>query len=141
VWQQVNRDAVQPYAQHAISYQAALPRAMHPVRQFMFRQVRESDLELFVGLSRLPAPKTPEDVPTYVLAPAFIISELKTAFIMGFMIFLPFIIVDMVVASILMSMGMMMMPPVLISLPCKLLLFIMIDGWHLITSGLLTSFR
>ncbi len=140
VWKQIDHDAIQPYASHAVTYQVALTRGMQPLRQFMFRQVRQSDLALFVDMSGLPAPRTPDDVPTYVLAPAFIISELKTAFIMGFTIFIPFIVVDMVVASILMSMGMMMMPPVLISLPCKLLLFIMMDGWHLITKGLLSSF-
>ncbi len=141
VWKQIDQNAMQPYVAKEITYQTALTRAMTPVRGFMFRQVRQSDLELFVDLSRLPAPRTPDDVPTYVLAPAFIISELKTAFIMGFIIYIPFIIIDMVVASILMSMGMMMMPPMLISLPCKLLLFVMMDGWHLITRGLLTSFH
>jgi len=140
VWKQVDEDALQPYTQQAIGYDEALRRAGVPVRQFILKQVRESDLKLFVEMSRLPLPETPDDIPFYVLTPAFIISEMKTAFIMGFMIFIPFIIVDMVVASTLMSMGMMMMPPMLISLPCKLLLFVMIDGWHLITRGLLSSF-
>ena len=141
VWTQVNEQALKPYSSNVITYQVAMERAAEPVRAFMFRQVRQSDLELFVGMSRLPRPQGPAEIPTYVLAPAFIISELKTAFIMGFIIFIPFVIVDMVVASTLMSMGMMMMPPMLVSLPCKLLLFVMVDGWHLVTQGLLSSFH
>jgi len=141
VWTQINERALQPYAKHQITYEAAMAQATDPVRHFMFRQVRESDLELFVSMARVPRPQRPDDIPTWVLAPAFIISELKTSFIMGFMIFIPFVIVDMVVASTLMSMGMMMMPPMLVSLPCKLLLFVMVDGWHLIAQGLLNSFH
>jgi flagellar biosynthetic protein FliP len=139
VWSRINEDALQPYTNQSITYEVALARATGPVRDFMFSQVRQSDLELFVGMAGAQ-PQDKDDIPTYVLAPAFILSELKTSFIMGFIIFVPFVIVDMVVASTLMSMGMMMMPPMLISLPCKLLLFIMVDGWHLITQGLLTSF-
>lgn len=141
VWQQIDKTALQPYQAHQISYQAAINRASEPVRGFMFRQVRPADLSLFVGMAKMPQPAGPADIPTYVLAPAFIISELKTAFIMGFIIFIPFMIVDMVVASSLMSMGMMMMPPMLVSLPCKLLLFVLVDGWHLITQGLVNSFH
>ncbi len=140
VWEQIDRTALKPYQSRSISYEVAMQRAGMPIREFILKQVRQSDLQLFVDMSRLPPPARPEDVPLYVLAPAFVISEMKTAFIMGFMIFIPFIIVDMVVASTLMSMGMMMMPPMLVSLPCKLLLFVMIDGWHLITKGLLASF-
>jgi flagellar biosynthetic protein FliP len=111
------------------------------VRAFMLRQTREPDLALFVSLSQLPRPHTAADVPTYVLIPAFIIGELKTAFTMGFIVFIPFLIIDMVVAVTLMSMGMMMVPPVLISLPFKILLFVMVNGWHLIAQALVTSFH
>jgi flagellar biosynthetic protein FliP len=111
------------------------------MRDFMFRQTRQKDLALFVYLSKTPRPKGPEDVPTLVLIPAFVLSELKTAFEMGFIIYIPFLIIDMVVASTLMSMGMLMLPPVTISLPFKVLLFILIDGWHLIVRQLMTSFN
>lgn len=140
VWKQVDSQALQPYLAHKITYDVALERAMLPVRAFMFEQTRESDLALFVNLAKIPRPNTRADVPTYVLIPAFVIGELKTAFTMGFLIFIPFIIIDMVVATVLMSMGMMMMPPMLVSLPCKLMLFVLIDGWHLIAKSLVTSF-
>lgn len=141
VWQKVNSDALQPYMQHRIDYQSAVQHATLPIREFMFRQTRESDLEAFVSMSKVKRPRTRADVPTYVLVPAFIIGELKTAFTMGFFIFIPFVIIDLVVATVLMSMGMMMMPPVLISLPCKIMLFVLIDGWALIAQGLVTSFH
>lgn len=141
VWQDVNTRALQPYLEHKIDYQTAVQRASQPVRDFLFRQTRESDLGLFVGMAKIPRPRTRADVPTYVLVPAFIISELKTAFTMGFFIFIPFVIIDLVVATVLMSMGMMMMPPVMISLPCKIMLFVLINGWSLIASGLVTSFH
>jgi flagellar biosynthetic protein FliP len=141
VWQEVNTQALQPYLAHQISYETALERATLPVRAFMFKQTREADLELFVSMARMPRPNTRADIPTYVLVPAFIISELKTAFTMGFLIFIPFVVIDLVVATVLMSMGMMMMPPVLISLPCKIMLFVLINGWSLIAHSLVTSFH
>jgi flagellar biosynthetic protein FliP len=107
----------------------------------MFRQTRESDLKLFVKMSHLPRPRNGDEIPTYVLVPAFIISELKTAFTMGCMIFIPFLVIDLVVATTLMSAGMMMMPPVMISLPCKVMLFVLVDGWHLIVQSLVASFN
>jgi flagellar biosynthetic protein FliP len=111
-----------------------------PVRKFLFSQTRENDLALFVKMAKLERPKNRDDVPTYVVVPAFIISELKTAFTMGFMIFIPFLVIDLVVATVLMSMGMMMMPPMLIALPCKIMLFVLVDGWHLIVKSLISSF-
>ena len=141
VWKDVNTQALQPYLSHQLNYQVAAERAVKPVRGFMLRQTREADLSLFVSLSHLPRPHTEADVPTYVLIPAFIIGELKTAFTMGFIVFIPFLIIDMVVAVTLMSMGMMMVPPVLISLPFKILLFVMVNGWHLVAQALVTSFH
>jgi flagellar biosynthesis protein FliP len=141
VLQQVNDTAVQPFVNGQITQTEAFDTGMKPVREFMFKQVREKDLALFVHLAKIEQPQTPDDVPTYTLIPAFITSELKTAFQMGFFIFIPFLIIDMVVASTLISMGMIMVPPVLISLPFKLLLFIMVDGWYLIVRSLVTSFN
>ena len=140
VWQQVNNNALQPYLNEEISEAEAFEAAMHPVRQFMFKQTREKDLAMFVKTARLDKPTAPEDVPTSVLIPAFVVSELKTAFIIGFIIYVPFLIIDMVVASVLLSMGMMMLPPIMISLPFKLMLFVLVDGWHLIVGSLVRSF-
>lgn len=140
-WSQVNRDALQPYMQAKITQEQAFTKAMTPIRDFMFKQTREQDLALFVKLSNLPRPKTYDDVPTYVLIPSFIISELKTAFQIGFVLFIPFIVIDMIVASSLMSMGMLMLPPMMISLPLKILLFVMVDGWNLLVRSLVMSFR
>ncbi len=119
----------------------ALDRAQGPLREFMFRQTRESDLALFAGLAKLDRPKTRKDIPTHVLIPAFTLSELKTAFQIGFLIFLPFLVIDIVVSSTLMSMGMVMLPPVFISLPFKILLFVLVDGWNLVTRSLVESFH
>ncbi|MCD6290980.1 MAG: flagellar type III secretion system pore protein FliP [Anaerolineae bacterium] len=141
VWEQVNRDALQPFIAGEMSQEEAIHRGLQPLRTFMFRQVREGDLALFVQLAKLPRPRTVDDVPTYVLIPAFVISELKTAFQMAFVIYVPFLVVDMVVSSALMSMGMMMLPPTVISLPFKLLLFVMVDGWHLVARSLVMSFH
>lgn len=141
VLQQVNQSAVQPFVNGQITQEEAFDTGMKPVREFMFKQVREKDLALFVHVAKIDQPQTRDDVPTYVVIPAFIISELKTAFQMGFFIFIPFLIIDMVVASTLISMGMIMLPPVLISLPFKLLLFIMVDGWYLVIRSLVTSFN
>lgn len=139
--EQVNTNAMQPYLAGAIDQETALTAAMKPMREFMFKQTRENDLALFVNLSEAPRPNSPEDVATTALIPAFVISELKTAFQIGFLIYIPFIVIDMVVASTLMSMGMMMVPPVMVSLPFKILLFILVDGWHLVIRSLITSFN
>lgn len=139
-WNQINTEALQPYIQNQITQAEALDQAEDPLREFMFKQTREKDLELFVGLARMERPQTYGDIPTYVLIPAFVISELKTAFQMGFAIFIPFMVIDMLVASILMSMGMMMLPPMMVSLPFKILLFVLVDGWHLVVQSLVTSF-
>ncbi len=141
VFSRVNDQALQPYLKGEIKQDVALKKALDPMRDFMFRQTRQKDLALFVYLSKSPRPATPEDVPTLVLIPSFVLSELKTAFQMGFLIYIPFLIIDMVVASTLMSMGMLMLPPVTISLPFKILLFVLIDGWHLIVRSLMTSFH
>jgi flagellar biosynthesis protein FliP len=141
VWDNVNANALQPYMEKSIDYRAAMERASHPIRSFMLKQTREKDLALFVFLSRKDRPATPEDIPNNILVPAFMISELKTAFIMGFMVFVPFLIVDIVVSVVLMSMGMMMVPPTIFSLPFKILLFVMVDGWHLISRSLALSFH
>ncbi|MEE9613100.1 MAG: flagellar type III secretion system pore protein FliP [Desulfatiglandales bacterium] len=140
VWQKINSNALQPYLNEEISQEVALKAAIHPVRQFMFKQTREKDLALFVRMARLKKPKNPADTPTSVLIPAFVISELKTAFIIGFVLYVPFLIIDMVVASVLLSMGMMMLPPIMISLPFKLMLFVLVDGWHLMVGSLVKSF-
>jgi len=140
VWQDVNEQALQPYMAGQIAQEQALQKAMEPMREFMFKQTREKDLALFVHLAKIERPRSTQDIPSYVLIPSFIISELKTAFEIGFIIYIPFIVIDMVVASTLMSMGMMMLPPVMISLPFKVLLFIMVDGWHLIVRSLVMSF-
>lgn len=140
-WSQANDNGLQPYLAGQISQEEALTNVLEPMREFMFRQTRESDLALFVNLSDAPRPESQEDVSTFVLIPAFIISELKTAFQIGFMIYVPFIVIDMIVATTLMSMGMMMLPPVMISLPFKILLFVMIDGWHLLIRSIIVSFR
>ncbi|MHB8854980.1 MAG: flagellar type III secretion system pore protein FliP, partial [Ignavibacteriaceae bacterium] len=113
---------------------------IEPIRDFMFRNVRNEDLELFIGLANLKRPNDRKDLPTYVVIPAFVLSELRAGFIIGFFLFIPFIMVDMIIASILMSMGMMMLPPTLISLPFKILLFILVDGWHLVIGSVVRSF-
>jgi flagellar biosynthetic protein FliP len=137
---QVRTVAVEPYMHKQIDEKKALERGLEPVRKFMFEQTRESDLALFIRLSGGERPKTRADVPTVVLIPAFILSELQTAFQIGFLLFLPFLIIDMVVSSTLMSMGMMMLPPALVSLPFKILLFVLVDGWSLVVQGLVNSF-
>jgi flagellar biosynthetic protein FliP len=136
----VNANAVQPYLKGSISQQIALERGAAPLRKFMFRQTREKDLQLFYSISKEPRPTEQKDVPTFILIPAFVISELKTAFEIGFALYVPFIVIDMVTASILLSMGMMMIPPILISLPFKILIFILVDGWNLTVAALFQSF-
>ena len=140
VWQQINSQALKPYKAGTITQEAAIKLAVAPVRKFMFSQTREKDIALFLSLSKMPRPANANDVPTLTLIPAFMISELRTAFQIGFLIYIPFLIVDMVVASVLMSMGMMMLPPVMISLPFKILLFILVDGWGLMIGSLVKSF-
>jgi flagellar biosynthesis protein FliP len=137
----VKKEAIDPLAAKKISQKVALERGQEPLREFMFKQTRTKDLALFVKLAHLERPKTRADVPTYALIPAFVISELKTAFQIGFLIFLPFLVIDLVVSSTLMSMGMIMLPPVFISLPFKILLFVLVDGWNLITQSLVQSFH
>jgi flagellar biosynthesis protein FliP len=137
----INNIAVKPYMAHTINERQALIRGAQPLRTFMFKQTRTTDLALFINLSHSKRPRTRADVPTHVLVPAFIISELKTSFQIGFLIYLPFLIIDMVVASTLTSMGMMMLPPALISLPFKILLFVLVDGWHLVVQSLVGSFN
>jgi flagellar biosynthetic protein FliP len=138
--QEINDNALQPYLEKKISQETALKEAMIPMRKFMFKQTREKDLALFVKLSKAEKPRTPEDISMSTLIPAFVISELKTSFIIGFVLFVPFLIIDMVVASVLLSMGMMMLPPILISLPFKLMLFVLVDGWNLIVGSMVKSF-
>ncbi|KUG03604.1 flagellar biosynthesis protein flip [hydrocarbon metagenome] len=139
--QQVNSQAIQPYLSGAIDQEIAMDKGMAPLRDFMFQQTREKDLALFVRMADMDRPNNFADIPNYVLIPSFIISELKTAFQIGFVIFVPFIVIDMVVASALMSMGMMMLPPMMISLPFKILLFVLVDGWGLVIQSLIMSFR
>ncbi len=136
----INNKALQPYLAGAVTQEEALDQSLIPLRKFMFGQTRPSDLELFINLSRMEAPKTRADVSTMVLVPAFIVSELKTSFLIGFIIFLPFLIIDMVVASVLMAMGMMMLPPVVVSLPFKIMLFVLVDGWTLLIGSIVKSF-
>jgi flagellar biosynthesis protein FliP len=137
----INQNALQPYLGNKISQSVAIDRAAKPLRGFMFRQTREKDIALFYSLSKEPRPAAQDDVPTYLLVPAFVISELKTAFQIGFAIYIPFIVIDMVVASVLLSMGMMMIPPVIISLPFKILIFLLVDGWNLTVAALFASYK
>lgn len=141
VGQAVYKSAVQPLMAEQISYEEAWTKGSEPIRGFMLRQVRDKDLELFITLSHVPKPERVEDVPTHAIIPAFILSELRIAFQIGFLIYIPFLIVDMVVASILMSMGMMLLPPVVISLPFKLILFVLADGWYLVVGSMVRSFQ
>jgi len=140
VWQEINTKAVIPYNQKKISQVKAFDIGMEPLRKFMFKQTRENDLTLFIQFSRIPRPTSFAQVPTYVLIPSFMISELKTSFQIGFLIFVPFVVIDLVVANILLSLGMFMLSPVMVSLPFKILLFVLADGWNLITRGLMMSF-
>jgi flagellar biosynthetic protein FliP len=140
-WNQINQDALQPYLAGKLQQEEALEKAVQPIRTFMFKQTREKDLALFVNLAKMPRPKTYRDISTLTLLPAFAISELKTAFQIGFLLFIPFVVIDMIVASSLMAMGMMMLPPMMISLPFKLLLFVLADGWYLVVQSLILSFK
>ena len=140
VWKSINQNALQPYLGDKIGQQQALQNAAEPLRKFMFKQTREKDLALFVDIAKMERPKNADDIPLSVLIPSFIISEVKTAFQIGLLLYVPFLIIDMVVASVLLSMGMMMLPPIMISLPFKLMLFVLSDGWNLLVGSLVRSF-
>lgn len=140
VFMKMYNDAFVPFSQEKMSMEDAYNKGMTPLREFMVNQTREKDLALFVEMARMPRPQTVDEVPTHVVIPAFIISEMRTAFTIGFLIYIPFLVLDMVIASVLMSMGMMMLPPVMISLPFKLMLFVLVDGWYLIAGSLMKSF-
>jgi flagellar biosynthetic protein FliP len=140
VYTKIDQTAIQPYLKQEITQEEAFTKAADPLREFMFKQTREKDIELFLELNKQARPQTLAEIPTAVIFPAFVISELRTAFTMGFVIYIPFLVIDMVVSSVLLSMGMMMLPPSLISLPFKLLLFVMVDGWYLLIRSLSLSF-
>lgn len=140
VWQKINTNAIQPYMSNEVNQEQAWQAAINPLRDFMLKQTREKDLALFLDITKKGKPKNIDEVSTMTVIPAFIISEMKTAFQIGFMIFVPFLILDMVVASVLLSMGMMMLPPIMIALPFKLMLFVLVDGWDLIVTSLIKSF-
>ena len=140
VGKQINDDALQPYLSERIDYREALDKAQAPLRSFMFKHTREKDLSIFYSISNMEAPKNKEEVPTMLLAAAYVISELKTAFTIGFLIYIPFLVLDMVISSVLLAMGMMMLPPMMVSMPFKLLLFVMVDGWNLLVGSLVNSF-
>jgi flagellar biosynthetic protein FliP len=141
VWQRINQEAIVPYERHEISGEQLVSRGVAPLKEFMLKHTNKSDLALFVSMAQKEKPQNAESVSISTVIPAFVISELKTAFQIGFMLYIPFIILDMVVASILLSMGMMMLPPVMISLPFKLMLFILVDGWNLLIGSLVKSFQ
>ena len=141
VWEQVRTEALNPFLENQVTQEVAMQRAIEPLREFMLKQVREKDLGLFMSMGKIPDPQTAKDVPIHVLVPAFVTSELRTAFQIGFLIYVPFLVIDMIVASTLMSMGMMMLPPIMISLPFKLVLFVLADGWFLVVGSLMNSFQ
>lgn len=141
VFNQINQESFQPYMRGELSNEEAYQNAVNPLRNFMLRQTRQKDLALMVNISQSPRPETADDLPLEVIVPAFAISELRLAFQMGFLLYLPFLMIDMIIASILMSMGMMMLPPVLISAPFKILLFVLIDGWYIVVESIVKSFR
>ncbi|MBO4336320.1 MAG: flagellar type III secretion system pore protein FliP [Desulfovibrio sp.] len=140
VGKEINDKALQPYLNEQIGYKEAFDRAQAPLRNFMFKHTREKDLSVFYAITETPAPKNKDEVPTVLLIAAYVISELKTAFTIGFLIYIPFLILDMVVASVLLAMGMMMLPPMMVAMPFKLLLFVMVDGWNLLVGSLVNSF-
>ncbi|MCP4583180.1 MAG: flagellar type III secretion system pore protein FliP [candidate division Zixibacteria bacterium] len=137
----VNNEALQPYLNEELTQEEAYDIGIEPIRTFMLKQVREKDLALFVSLSGMDKPETQADLPTYLIIPGFVISELRTAFQISFILFIPFLIIDMVVASVLMAMGMLMLPPIMVSLPFKILLFVLVDGWYLIVKSIMASFN
>jgi flagellar biosynthetic protein FliP len=137
----VRTEAYEPYVAKTINQDQAIDAVIKPMRAFMLKQTRESDLEMFFGVAQLPKPKSVDDVPMTALMPAFMVSELKTAFQIGFLVYIPFLIIDMVISSVLMAMGMMMLPPTVVSLPFKLVLFVLVDGWSLIVESVVKSFN
>ena len=139
--ERINQEAIQPYLKGEVNQQVAFDIGIKPLREFMLNQVREKDLALFVSLANIPQPETPEDLPTHLIIPGYIISELRIAFQIGFILYIPFLVIDMVVASVLMSMGMLMLPPIMVSLPFKILLFVLVDGWYLVVKSLVSSFH
>ncbi len=140
VGKQINEQALQPYLDERIGFTEALEKAQTPLREFLFKHTREKDLSIFYSITKMERPKNKDEVPTMMLVAAFTISELKTGFIIGFLIYIPFLILDMVISSILLAMGMMMLPPMMVSMPFKLLLFVMVDGWNLLVGSLVNSF-
>lgn len=138
-WNKVNTEALKPLMDGEIKLEEAYDKGIEPIREFMFRNVRDADLELFIDLANINRPQSRDELPTYVIVPAFALSELRAGFIIGFFLFIPFLMIDMIIASILMSMGMMMLPPMLISLPFKILLFVLVDGWTLIVGSVVRS--
>jgi flagellar biosynthetic protein FliP len=140
VGERINKEAIQPMIKGQITEMQALDQACHPLRQFMLRYTREKDLSLFLNISRQPRPRNIQEIPMQVVVPSYMISELKTAFQIGFVLFIPFLVIDMVVAAVLLSMGMMQLPPVVVSTPFKILLFVMVDGWNLVIGSLVKSF-
>lgn len=136
----INNDAVQPYMKNQITQQVALEKAIQPMREFMIKHTNEKEIALFMNMAKIEKPKNWKDVPTYIILPSFVLSELKVAFTIGFVIFLPFLVIDIIVASILVSMGMVFLPPTVVAMPFKIILFVLIDGWYLITKTLLESF-
>ncbi len=139
-WSKVNDTALKPLMDGKIKLEEAYDKGIEPIREFMFKNVRDEDLALFINLANLKRPENRNDLPTYIVIPAFALSELRAGFIIGFFLFIPFLMIDMIVSSILMSMGMMMIPPMLISLPFKILLFVLVDGWNLIVGSVVRSF-
>jgi flagellar biosynthetic protein FliP len=138
---EINTRAYQPYMDGKVSTEAALAEGIKPLREFMVRQTRESDLALMVEISKSESPKTIDDISIIQLIPAFMLSELKSAFQIGFVVFLPFLLIDLIIATVLMSMGMVMVPPVMVSLPLKILMFVLIDGWNIVVKSLISSFH
>ena len=141
VGKKINDEALQPYLQGTINQTEAYNRAVEPIRDFMLRQIREKDLALFVNLAKMEKPESSTDLPTHIIIPAFIISEFRIAFQIGFLLYIPLLVLDMVIASVLLSMGMMMLPPMMISLPFKLILFVLVDGWYLIVGSIVAGFK
>ena len=141
VFSQIHKEAIQPFMQEEIEQGEAFERGIVPLKMFMAKQTREKDIALFYNIAKIERPDSLDDVPAHILLPAFVVSELKTAFQMGFVVYLPFIVIDMVVASVLTSMGMFMLPPMMISVPFKIVLFVLVDGWHLIIQSLVSSIR
>ncbi|MDR4509063.1 MAG: flagellar type III secretion system pore protein FliP [Candidatus Brocadiaceae bacterium] len=139
VWQRINLEALQPYLNEEITQKEALKKGTEPLQKFMIKQTRKTDIALFMSIAKLEKPKTSNDIPMHILIPSYVLSELKTSFQMGFILFLPFLVIDLVVAMVLTSMGMFMLPPVMISMPFKLILFVLVDGWQLIIQSLISS--